>query len=194
MGRPSTGGHCTRVATVTLENMEEDAVAILASLRQFLNVSVCYCSPAFVSWLSILRKLTRVPLFTNERRTSLILTTAAKLGTVIIFLDTKSHLTFFSYLDMSVWSQLYDRLVWETPFDSNCFEFFVSTGNIFSHAGIYQLFCETFRLFRHSFTRISKIVLGLKMCFNSNTVECHFDLLLGYYIICVKYTVKHCAR
>ena len=53
--------------------------------------------------------LTRVPLRTDERRPSLILRTASKLGTVYIFLDTKSHLTFLPYLDMIVWSQLYYR-------------------------------------------------------------------------------------
>ena len=35
--------------------------------------------------------LTRVPLYADERRASLILRTAAKLGTVYIFLDTKSY-------------------------------------------------------------------------------------------------------
>ena len=45
---------------------------------------------------------------------------------------------------------------------------------MFAHAGKYQLFGEpySYRLFSHSLTRISKIVLELKMCFNSNTVEC----------------------
>ena len=58
----STGGHRTRVAAVTLDNMAEDAVAATASLRQILTVSVCYCGPAFVSWLSMLwDTLTRNP-------------------------------------------------------------------------------------------------------------------------------------
>ena len=48
-----TGGHRTRVAAVTLDNMAEDAVAASASLRQILTVSVRYCSPPFVSWLSM---------------------------------------------------------------------------------------------------------------------------------------------
>ena len=51
--------------------------------------------------------LTRVPLCTNECRAILILRTAAKLDTVYMFLDTKSHLTFLPYRDMIVWSQLY---------------------------------------------------------------------------------------
>ena len=37
------------------------------------------------------RALTRVPLCADERRASLIHRTAAKLGTVYIFLDTKSY-------------------------------------------------------------------------------------------------------
>ena len=49
-----TGGHRTRVAAVTLDNMAEDAVAASASLRQILTVSVRYCGPALVSWLSML--------------------------------------------------------------------------------------------------------------------------------------------
>ena len=49
-----TGGHRTRVAAVTLDNMAEDAVAASASLWQILTVSVRYCRPAFVSWLSML--------------------------------------------------------------------------------------------------------------------------------------------
>ena len=48
-----TGGHRTRVAAVTLDNMAEDEVAASASLRQILTVSVRYCGPAFVSWLSM---------------------------------------------------------------------------------------------------------------------------------------------
>ena len=132
--------------------------------------------------------LTRVPLCTNERRASLILRTAAKLGNVYIFLDTKSHLTFLPYLDVIVW---YYRLARKTPFEGNCFEFFLSKDNIFAHACKYQLFVESDRLFNHSFTRMSKIVLGLKMCLN--TVECHFDLLPGFCVIYVKYTLKHRA-
>ena len=50
----SLGGHRTRVAAVTLDNMAEDAVAASASLWQILTVSVRYCGPAFVSWLSML--------------------------------------------------------------------------------------------------------------------------------------------
>ena len=138
-----TGGHRTRVAAVTLDNMAEDAVAASASLRQILTVSVRYCGPAFVSWLSMLWEtltrtpelqwsgispqfrlksftrrrgcrwclfsrgrgcrsaLTRVPLCTDERRASLILRTAAKLGIVYIFLGTKSHLKFYHIL---IWS------------------------------------------------------------------------------------------
>ena len=53
LGIPFTGGHRTRVAAVTLDNMAEDAVAASASLRQILTVSVRYCGPAFVSWLSM---------------------------------------------------------------------------------------------------------------------------------------------
>ena len=49
-----TGGHRTRVAAVTLDNMAEDAVAASASLWQILTVSIRYCGPAFVSWLSML--------------------------------------------------------------------------------------------------------------------------------------------
>ena len=45
----TTGGHRTRVAAVTLDNMAEDAVAASASLWQILTVSVRYCGPAFVS-------------------------------------------------------------------------------------------------------------------------------------------------
>ena len=52
------------------------------------------------------------------------------------------------------------------PFEGNCFEFFLSKGNIFAHADKYQLFGEHYILFRHLFTRISKIVLEYKMCFN----------------------------
>ena len=47
--------------------------------------------------------LTRVPLCTEGRRAILILRTAAKLGTVYIFLDTKFYLTFLPYLDLIVW-------------------------------------------------------------------------------------------
>ena len=50
----STGGHRTRVAAVTLDNMAEDAVTASVSLRQILTVSVRYCGPAFVSWFSML--------------------------------------------------------------------------------------------------------------------------------------------
>ena len=49
-----TGGHRTRVAAVTLDNMAEDAVAASSSLWQILTVSVRYCGPVFVSWLSML--------------------------------------------------------------------------------------------------------------------------------------------
>ena len=49
-----TGGHHTRVLAVTLDSMAEDTVAASASLRQILAVSVRYCGPAFVSWLSML--------------------------------------------------------------------------------------------------------------------------------------------
>ena len=84
---------------------------------------------------------------------------------------------------MIVWSQ------------GSCFEFFPSKGNIFAHARKYQLFGEPYRLFSLTFTRIciSKIVLGLNMCFNSNTVECHFDLPPGFYVMYVEYTLKHRA-
>ena len=61
--------------------------------------------------------LTRVPLCADERRASLIHTTAAKLGTVYIFLNTKSYYTFLPYLDMIVWSHLYYRLAfWDQLF------------------------------------------------------------------------------
>ena len=66
-------------------------------------------------------------------------------------------------------------------------------GNIFAHAGKYQLFGEHYRLFSHLFTRKSKIVLEFKMSFNCNTVKCHFDLPPGFYLICVKYTLRHRA-
>ena len=89
---------------------------------------------------------------------------------------------------MIVWSQLYYRLAWKTSFEGSCFELFLSKGNIFAHAGKYQLFGEHYRLFSHSFTRISKIDLEFKMWFNSNTTEFHFDLPPGFYVICVKYT------
>ena len=57
-----TGGHRTRVAAVTLDNMAGDAVAASASLQQILTVSLRYCGPAFVSWLSMLwDTLTRKP-------------------------------------------------------------------------------------------------------------------------------------
>ena len=57
-----TGGHRTRVAAVTLDNMAEDAVDASASLWQILTVSVRYCGPAFVRWLSMLwDTLTRNP-------------------------------------------------------------------------------------------------------------------------------------
>ena len=49
-----TGGHRKRVAAVTLDNMAEDAVAASASLWPILTVSVRYCGPAFMSWLSML--------------------------------------------------------------------------------------------------------------------------------------------
>ena len=57
-------GHChrTSVAAVTLDNMAEDTVAASKSLRQIITVSVRYCGPAFVSWLSMLwETLTRNP-------------------------------------------------------------------------------------------------------------------------------------
>ena len=61
-GTMNTGGHRTRVAAVTLDNMAEDAVAASVSLRQILTVSVRCCGPAFVSWLSMLWDiLTRNP-------------------------------------------------------------------------------------------------------------------------------------
>ena len=65
---------------------------------------------------------------TDERRASLILRSAANLGTVYIFRDTKSHLTLLPYLDNIVWSQLYYTLTRKTRFDGNCFEFFLSKG------------------------------------------------------------------
>ena len=56
------GGHCTRVAVVTLDNMAEDTAAASATLWQILTVSVRYCGPAFVSWLPMLwDTLTRNP-------------------------------------------------------------------------------------------------------------------------------------
>ena len=60
---------------------------------------------------------------------------------------------------MIVWSQFYYRLARKTSFEGDCFEFFLSKGNIFAHAGKYQLFGEHYRLFSQSFTRISKIDL-----------------------------------
>ena len=57
-----TGGHRTRVAAVTLDNMAEDAVAASAGLWQIPTVSVRHCGSAFVSWLSVLwDTLTRNP-------------------------------------------------------------------------------------------------------------------------------------
>ena len=119
--------------------------------------------------------LTKVPLCA-ERRASLVLRTAAKLGTVYIFLDTKSHLTFYHIL---IWSFGHNCII-DWPFDGNCFEFFLSKGNIFAYGGKYQLFGEHCRSFSYSFTQISNIVLEFRMCFNSNTVECHFDLPPGF--------------
>ena len=56
-----TGGHCTRVAAVTLDNMADTAAAS-ATLWQIITVSVRYCGPAFVSWLPMLwDTLTRNP-------------------------------------------------------------------------------------------------------------------------------------
>ena len=142
-----TGGHRTRVAAVTLDNMAEDAVAASASLRQILTVSVRYSGPALVSWLSMLwdtlMRNCKLQWFDISLQFQLKVSrgdegvghvcfpgdegvgqpwrgyrcvqmnvgpawyrTAAKLGTVYIFLDTKSHLTFLPYLDMIVWSQL----------------------------------------------------------------------------------------
>ena len=95
----------------------------------------------------------------------------------------------YTYLYMSITIQnlikrFYHILIWsfghiciiDWPFEGNCFKFLLSKGNIFAHAGKYQLFGEHYRLFSHSFTWISKIVLEIKMCFSSNTVKCHFDL------------------
>ena len=144
-----TGGHRTRVAAFTLDNMAEDAVAASVNLRQILTMSVRFCGPTLwvdcqcygthwrgipscsdsvsrhnsglkfhvatrVSVMSVFpgrgcrSALTRVPLCTDERRASSILRTAGQLGTVYIFLDKKSHLSFLPYLDMIqvVWSQL----------------------------------------------------------------------------------------
>ena len=57
-----TGGHRVRVTAVTLDNMAEDAVTPLVSLWQILTMSVRFCGPAFVSWLSMLwDSLTRNP-------------------------------------------------------------------------------------------------------------------------------------
>ena len=53
-GPINTGAHRTRVAAITLDNMAEDTVAASANLRQIITVSVRYCGPAFVSWLSML--------------------------------------------------------------------------------------------------------------------------------------------
>ena len=50
---------------------------------------------------------------------------------------------------MIVWSQLYYRLAWKTPFEGNGFEFFLSKGNISENADKYQLFGEHYRLFSH---------------------------------------------
>ena len=119
--------------------------------------------------------LTRVPPCTDERRASLILKTAAKLGTVYILLYTKYHLTFLPYLDMIVWSQLYYRLAWKTHFEDNCFELFLSRDNISLHLQANtNLVGEHYRLFSHSFTRLSKIVLEFKcalMAILSNTIS-----------------------
>ena len=81
---------------------------------------------------------------------------------------------------MIVWSQLYYRLAWKTHSEGNCFECFLSKINIFAHADKYQMFGEPYRFSSHSFTPISNIVLILKMGFNSNAVECHFDLFPGF--------------
>ena len=120
-----------------------------------------------------------------------MLRTAAKLGAVYIFLYTKYRSTFYHIL---IWSFGHNCIIdWPGKPQGNCFEFFLSKGNIFAHAGKYQLFGEHYRLYSHSFTRISNIVLEFKMCINSNTVECHFDLPPGFYVMCVNYTLKHCA-
>ena len=81
----------------------------------------------------------------------------------------------------------------DRPFEGNCFEFIISKGNMFAHAGKYQMFGEHYRLFSHSFKRISKIALEFKIGFNSKTVECHFDLPPGFYVIYVNYALKHRA-
>ena len=94
---------------------------------------------------------------------------------------------------MIVWSQLYYRLAWKTSFDGSCFEFYLSKGNIFAHAGKYQLFGEHYRVFSQPFSRISKIDLEFEICFDNNIIECYFDLPPGFYVIFVKYTLKHRA-
>ena len=57
-----TGGHRTRVAVVTLDNMAETRSPLRQLLPQILTVSVRYCGPAFMSWLPMLwDTLTRKP-------------------------------------------------------------------------------------------------------------------------------------
>ena len=229
-----TGGHRTRVAAATLDNMAEDAVVASASLRQILAVSLLYCGPAFVSWLSMLwDTLTRNPelqwfsispqfrfkVLHGDEGVGLVCfpgdegvgrpwrgyrCVQMNVGTAL-YLELLLNLILCTYFwiqnpiyrfyHILIWSfghnHVFYRLAWKTPFEGNCFGFFLSKGNIFAHAGKYQLYGEHYRLFSHSFTWISKIVLEFNMCFNSNTVECHFDLFPGFYVICVKYTLKY---
>ena len=224
-----TGGHRTRVAAVTLDNMAEDAVAASASLWQIITVSVRYCGPAFVSWLSMLwDTLTRnseLQWFGISPQSRLKVSHGDEgVGDVCFPGDEGVGRPWRGYrcMQMNVgpawylelllnlvlciyfWIQnhikrFYHILVWSFghiciiawPFEGNCFELFFSKGNIFAHAG--KWFDEHYRLFSHSFTRISKLVLEFKMCFSSETVEFHFNLPAGFYVICVNYTLKHRA-
>ena len=93
-----------------------------------------------------------------------------------IFRGTKSHLTVYHIL---IWSFGLSCIIdWpgKRLLRGNCFEFFLSKGSFFAHAGKYQLFGEPYRLFSHSLTRISKIVLELKCALTamlSNAISVH---------------------
>ena len=194
--------------------MAEDAVAASASLWQILTVSVRYCGPAFVSWLSMLwDTLTRnseLQRFGISPQFRLKLSRGDEgVGHVcfpgdegvgwpwrgyrcvqmnvgpVQYIEPLLNLVLCIYFWIqNLIKRFHHILIWsfghiciiDWPFEGNCFEFFLPKGNIFAHAGKYQLFGEHYRSFSHSFTRISKIVLEIKMCFSSNTVECHFDL------------------
>ena len=205
----STGGHRTRVAAVTLDNMAEDAVAASASLGQILTVSVRYCGPAFVRWLSMLwdtlmqnpelqwvgiSPQCRLKVSRGDEGVSHVCFPGDEgvgrpwrgyrfvqmnvgpvwyselLLNLVLCINFWIQNPIWSFYHILIWSFGHNWLAWKTPFEGNWFELFLSKGNVFAHAGKYQLFGEHHRLFSHSFTRISKIVSECKMYFNSNTV------------------------